>query len=113
MYRCAGDRLGRCLQSRRPAGDRHAHRGRRGGRDRRESALRWTFHASAGACGGRAVVAMAPSTTDLDGLVTEAAKILDKAAERFVKGRGADSAVRKKGNDFATEVDLAIEREGG
>ena len=51
---------------------------------------------------------MAP-TTDLDGLVTEAAKILDKAATRFVEGHGAESAVRKKGNDFATEVDLAIE----
>jgi myo-inositol-1(or 4)-monophosphatase len=54
---------------------------------------------------------MAPRTTDLDGLVTEAAKILDVAAERFIEGHGADSAVRKKGNDFATEVDLAIERE--
>lgn len=54
---------------------------------------------------------MTPGVTDLDGLVSEAAKILDKAAERFVEGRGADSAVSKKGNDFATEVDLAIERE--
>jgi myo-inositol-1(or 4)-monophosphatase len=54
---------------------------------------------------------MPARTTDLDELVTEAAKILDKAAERFVEGHGADSAVRKKGNDFATEVDLAIERE--
>lgn len=54
---------------------------------------------------------MAPCTADLDGLVTEAAKILDKAATRFVEGHGAESAVRKKGNDFATEVDLAIERE--
>ncbi len=54
---------------------------------------------------------MAPRTTDLDRLVTEAAKILDKAAERFVEGHGADSTVRKKGNDFATEVDLAIECE--
>jgi myo-inositol-1(or 4)-monophosphatase len=54
---------------------------------------------------------MATRTTDLDGLVTEAAKILDKAANRFVEGHGAESAVRKKGNDFATEVDLAIERE--
>src|SRR5246500_4258801 len=54
---------------------------------------------------------MALDTTELDGLVAEAAKILDKATERFVEGRGADSAVRKKGNDFATEVDLAIERE--
>jgi myo-inositol-1(or 4)-monophosphatase len=54
---------------------------------------------------------MALDTTDLEGLVAEAARILDKAAERFVEGRGAESAVRKKGNDFATEVDLAIERE--
>jgi myo-inositol-1(or 4)-monophosphatase len=54
---------------------------------------------------------MAPRTTDLDTLVTEAAKILDTAAIRFVQGHGAESAVPKKGNDFATEVDLAIERE--
>ena len=50
-------------------------------------------------------------TADLDALVAEAAVILDKAAVRFVEGRGADSAVRKKGNDFATEIDLAIERQ--
>src|ERR1700737_3888203 len=54
---------------------------------------------------------MALDTTDLERLVAEAAGILDKAAERFLEGRGADSAVRKKGNDFATEVDLAIERD--
>jgi myo-inositol-1(or 4)-monophosphatase len=54
---------------------------------------------------------MAIDTGDLDGLVAEAAVILDKSAVRFVEGRGADSAVSKKGNDFATEVDLAIERE--
>src|SRR6185312_374609 len=54
---------------------------------------------------------MRPRTTDLDGLVAEAAKILDHAAKQFIEGRGADSAVRKKGNDFATEVDLAIERD--
>jgi myo-inositol-1(or 4)-monophosphatase len=54
---------------------------------------------------------MPPSSADLNGLVVEAAAILDKAADRFVKGHGADSAVRKKGKDFATEVDLAIERE--
>src|SRR5246127_5834142 len=54
---------------------------------------------------------MALDTTELDGLVAEAARLLDKASERFVEGRGADSAVRKKGNDFATEVDLAIEHE--
>lgn len=52
-----------------------------------------------------------PSSTDVDELVATAAAILDKAAERFVEGHGADSAVRKKGKDFATEVDLAIERE--
>ena len=52
-------------------------------------------------------------TADLDALVAEAAVILDKAAVRFVEGRGADSAVRKKGNDFATEIDLAIERHVG
>ena len=54
---------------------------------------------------------MPTRTTDVDALVTAAAAILDKAAERFIEGRGADSAVRKKGKDFATEVDLAIERE--
>lgn len=54
---------------------------------------------------------MPPSSADLDALVAEAARILDKAEERFVEGHGADSAVRKKGKDFATEVDLAIERE--
>jgi myo-inositol-1(or 4)-monophosphatase len=48
---------------------------------------------------------------DLDGLVTEAAAILDEAAGPFLAGRGAESAVQKKGNDFATEVDLAIERQ--
>jgi myo-inositol-1(or 4)-monophosphatase len=54
---------------------------------------------------------MSPDSTYLNKLVAEAATILDKAADRFVAGRGADSAVRKKGKDFATEVDLAIERE--
>lgn len=54
---------------------------------------------------------MAVSDADLDALVTEAAVILDGAAERFVSGHGADSAVPKKGNDFATEIDLAIERQ--
>jgi myo-inositol-1(or 4)-monophosphatase len=39
-----------------------------------------------------------------------AAGILDGASGQFVAGHGADSAVAKKGNDFATEVDLAIER---
>src|SRR5689334_2105215 len=54
---------------------------------------------------------MALDTADLDGLVAVAARILDDAARPFVEGHRADSAVQKKGNDFATEVDLAIERE--
>jgi myo-inositol-1(or 4)-monophosphatase len=54
---------------------------------------------------------MALNGADLAALVAEAAVILDAASERFVSGHGADSAVQKKGNDFATEIDLAIERE--
>jgi myo-inositol-1(or 4)-monophosphatase len=54
---------------------------------------------------------MALDETDLEALVTEAAAILDAAAGPFVDGHRADSAVQKKGNDFATEVDLAIERQ--
>jgi myo-inositol-1(or 4)-monophosphatase len=54
---------------------------------------------------------MALDETDLDALVSEAAAILDAAARPFVEGHRADSAVQKKGNDFATEVDLAIERQ--
>lgn len=48
---------------------------------------------------------------DLDALVEKASAILDDAAEPFLAGHRADSAVRKKGNDFATDVDLAIERQ--
>ena len=47
---------------------------------------------------------------DLQQLVAEASVILDAASELFVSGHGAESAVTKKGNDFATEIDLAIER---
>ena len=54
---------------------------------------------------------MALDRTDLGALVAEAAVILDAASERFLAGHGAGSAVQKKGNDFATEIDLAIERE--
>ncbi|MGK2882497.1 MAG: inositol monophosphatase family protein [Mycobacterium sp.] len=54
---------------------------------------------------------MALGARDLDALVAEAAVILDAAAGPFVAGHRAESAVRKKGNDFATEVDLAIERQ--
>ena len=44
-------------------------------------------------------------------LVAAASGILDDATAPFIAGHRADSAVRKKGNDFATEVDLAIERQ--
>jgi myo-inositol-1(or 4)-monophosphatase len=48
---------------------------------------------------------------DLDALVAQASEILDAAAEPFLEGHRADSAVSKKGDDFATKVDLAIERQ--
>jgi myo-inositol-1(or 4)-monophosphatase len=48
---------------------------------------------------------------DLDALVAEASAILDAAAEPFIAGHGADSAVSKRGDDFATQVDLEIERQ--
>lgn len=54
---------------------------------------------------------MAADDTDLDALVATASVILDEAVEPFIAGHRADSAVAKKGNDFATEVDLAIERQ--
>lgn len=54
---------------------------------------------------------MALNEADLDALVAEAAAILDDAYQPFIDGHRADSAVQKKGNDFATEVDLAIERQ--
>ena len=54
---------------------------------------------------------MALDQADLDALVAEAAAILDEAAKPFIAGHRAESAVQKKGNDFATEVDLAIERQ--
>ena len=54
---------------------------------------------------------MALDTADLDALVAEATAILDDAVKPFIEGHRAESAVQKKGNDFATEVDLAIERQ--
>jgi myo-inositol-1(or 4)-monophosphatase len=48
---------------------------------------------------------------DLDALVAEASAILDAAAEPFIAGHRADSAVSKRGDDFATKVDLEIERQ--
>jgi len=49
-------------------------------------------------------------TMDLDALVAEASAILDEVSEQFVAGHRAHSAVSKRGNDFATKVDLEIER---
>lgn len=46
----------------------------------------------------------------LSELLDTAAGVLDGASTQFVAGHRADSAVAKKGDDFATEVDLAIER---
>lgn len=43
-------------------------------------------------------------------LLATAAGILDSASPQFVNGHRADSAVEKKGNDFATDVDLALEK---
>jgi myo-inositol-1(or 4)-monophosphatase len=54
---------------------------------------------------------VAPDPSQLVGWLTTAADILDAASEPFIAGHRADSAVAKKGNDFATEVDLAIERQ--
>ena len=48
---------------------------------------------------------------DLDALVAEASAILDAATEPFIAGHRADSAVSKRGDDFATKVDLEIERQ--
>lgn len=52
----------------------------------------------------------APSHDQLSGLLDLAAGILDEVSDEFIAGHRADSAVTKLGNDFATEVDLAIER---
>jgi myo-inositol-1(or 4)-monophosphatase len=54
---------------------------------------------------------MAADGADLNALVAEAAVILDAAAKPFIAGHRAEQAVAKLGNDFATEVDLAIERQ--
>lgn len=54
---------------------------------------------------------MALDDADVEALVSQAAKILDAASTPFIDGHRAESAVQKKGNDFATEVDLAIERQ--
>jgi myo-inositol-1(or 4)-monophosphatase len=53
---------------------------------------------------------MGQGRPDLEVMVTRAAAVLDEVAESFVAGHRAQSAVVKLGNDFATEMDLAIER---
>lgn len=47
---------------------------------------------------------------DLPALLATASDILDAAAPRFAEGIGAPSAISKGGNDFATELDLELER---
>lgn len=53
---------------------------------------------------------MAPDPDQLAVWLHTAVDVLDGASDRFVAGHRADSVVAKKGNDFATEIDLAIER---
>lgn len=47
---------------------------------------------------------------DLPGLVAEAARLLDGVSERFTTGLGAPSEVVKGPGDWATAVDLELER---
>ncbi|WP_149360893.1 inositol monophosphatase family protein [Lolliginicoccus suaedae] len=49
-------------------------------------------------------------TTTLDRLAVEACQVLDEAWPRFLAGHGAPSAVAKGDRDFATEIDLDLER---
>ncbi|MGD9621265.1 MAG: inositol monophosphatase [Mycolicibacterium sp.] len=53
---------------------------------------------------------MSAEPEQLAALLATAAEVLDAVSAQFIAGHGAGSAVAKKGNDFATEVDLAIER---
>ncbi|MDY6999390.1 MAG: inositol monophosphatase family protein, partial [Actinomycetota bacterium] len=53
---------------------------------------------------------MTADPAELAELLATAAGVLDAASAQFIAGIGADSAVAKRGNDFATDVDLAIER---
>lgn len=52
-----------------------------------------------------------PESKDLGALVQQASVILDATVDQFLAGHRADSAVAKRGDDFATKVDLAIERQ--
>ncbi|NUS93743.1 MAG: inositol monophosphatase family protein [Nocardia sp.] len=53
---------------------------------------------------------MTGAETELATLMATAAEILDGVSERFLEGRGAPSAVAKGSRDFATELDLELER---
>ncbi len=53
---------------------------------------------------------MTVDPNELAALLGTAAEVLDAASAQFIAGHRAESAVAKMGNDFATEVDLAIER---
>ncbi|MFI5716730.1 inositol monophosphatase family protein [Nocardia sp. NPDC051750] len=53
---------------------------------------------------------MTRADTELAGLLTTAAEVLDGVCERFLEGQGAPSAVAKGSKDFATEFDLELER---
>ncbi|WP_406238021.1 inositol monophosphatase family protein [Nocardia sp. NBC_01009] len=55
-------------------------------------------------------MAAARSNSELSSLLALASEILDAASARFVEGVGAPSAVAKGRNDFATELDLELER---
>src|SRR5690606_4484061 len=47
---------------------------------------------------------------DLNRLLAVASGVLDEVAERFVAGHGAPRSVDKGPNDFATDLDLELER---
>lgn len=47
---------------------------------------------------------------DLPALLAIAGDVLDECVDSFLSGAGAPSAVAKGGTDFATEMDLALER---
>ncbi|MEY1675034.1 inositol monophosphatase [Gordonia sp. ABKF26] len=53
------------------------------------------------------------TSLDLPRLLDTAGSILDAAVDRFVDGQGAPSAINKGGTDFATQIDLDLERHIG
>lgn len=55
---------------------------------------------------------LVPPSADLDlpRLLAVADEVLDAMTSEFVEGLGSPGSVRKKGDDFATDVDLSLER---